>query len=393
MTRKERDIYQETTDHIIAEIEKGAASWRMPWHVSEIGTLSPVNIASKRPYQGINILCLWAAASREAFTSSYWGTFRQWNECGATVRKGERATSVVFWHIGDRERKDAESEEPTNSKRFFLARSYPVFNASQVDGFTPPLIPACSEAERIETADAFVASLSPSLHHHRNAAYFDVSNDSIHIPHFKRFREPLAYYAVLSHELTHWTGARHRLDRDMHSRFGTRGLRSRGTHRRARLGVPPGKARHRFHATPRPRSLHIELARTPSQRQAGDFHRRKSCPEGRKLDGRARGEEDTGRIGMQKTPPSHPRPIVRREGSGSRAASGCCFFGCPFGVTFVTFSRHSAGKNAPKKGQPDPLPSRRKSALYGRDGEEWGENNLSVGLDSRACGDSPPSRA
>ena len=41
------------------------------------------------------------------------------------------------------------------------------------------------------------------------------------MPAFGAFKEPLFYYSVLAHEATHWSGAAHRLNRDLSGRFGS----------------------------------------------------------------------------------------------------------------------------------------------------------------------------
>jgi antirestriction protein ArdC len=41
------------------------------------------------------------------------------------------------------------------------------------------------------------------------------------MPAIEAFRQPLFYYSVLSHEATHWSGAKSRLNRDMSGRFGS----------------------------------------------------------------------------------------------------------------------------------------------------------------------------
>ncbi len=40
------------------------------------------------------------------------------------------------------------------------------------------------------------------------------------MPTFGQFDDPQSYYAVLSHEATHWTGAKERLNREFAKRFG-----------------------------------------------------------------------------------------------------------------------------------------------------------------------------
>jgi len=97
-TQARADIYQRVTDSIVATIEAGAGKWRMPWHSSADGLapVLPVNIATGRPYRGVNTVVLWAQAQASTYGSAVWGTYRQWQDRGAQVRKGEQASPVVF---------------------------------------------------------------------------------------------------------------------------------------------------------------------------------------------------------------------------------------------------------------------------------------------------------
>ena len=98
MTNQERfDIHQHITDQIVAAIERGAGEFRLPWHRSAGNIMRPVNVASKKAYRGVNILALWATAEEKGYASGTWGTYRQWSEIGAQVRKGEKAAFIVFY--------------------------------------------------------------------------------------------------------------------------------------------------------------------------------------------------------------------------------------------------------------------------------------------------------
>src|SRR5258708_2406987 len=97
---EKRDAYRTVTDAIINAIEQGVGAWKMPWHTSGRFAFSPINVTSKKPYRGINTVCLWAAAQAKGYESGEWATYQQWQERGAQVRKGERATLVVFWKFG-----------------------------------------------------------------------------------------------------------------------------------------------------------------------------------------------------------------------------------------------------------------------------------------------------
>jgi antirestriction protein ArdC len=102
-----------------------------------------------------------------------------------------------------------------------MARDYWVFNADQVEGYQKPEETKLTHGERIAQAEEFFRSLEMDLQPGGNRAYYSPSTDSVHMPAFDAFKEPLFYYSVLSHETTHWTAAPHRLDRDLSGRFGS----------------------------------------------------------------------------------------------------------------------------------------------------------------------------
>src|SRR5512143_3422488 len=132
------DVYARVTAQIITAIEQGVGTWRMPWHTSGRFAFSPINVMSKKPYRGINTVCLWAAAQSKGYESGVWGTYQQWQDRGAQVRKGEKATLVVFWKFANNGRADdADDSLPTSGSRLLFTKGYSVFNAAQVDGYTP----------------------------------------------------------------------------------------------------------------------------------------------------------------------------------------------------------------------------------------------------------------
>jgi antirestriction protein ArdC len=201
-----KDLYQRVTDQIVKAIESGAADWKMPWHQTGSENFTPINASTKKPYRGVNILSLWAAADANGYATGLWATYKQWQELGAQVKKGEKATLVVFWKFSDRDAAedagDAEEREEHIS-RGVLARGYSVFNAAQVDGYQAPAVPLISEAERIESAERFFAGLGADIRHGGGRAYYSPSSDHIQMPNFEVFKDAVGYYAVLAHESTH----------------------------------------------------------------------------------------------------------------------------------------------------------------------------------------------
>jgi antirestriction protein ArdC len=71
---EKRDVYERVTSQIANAIEQGVSSWRMPWHTSGKFNFSPINVASKKPYRGINTVCLWAAAQAKGYERGEWAT-------------------------------------------------------------------------------------------------------------------------------------------------------------------------------------------------------------------------------------------------------------------------------------------------------------------------------
>lgn len=213
-----RDLYADVTQQIVTAIEAGAGTWEMPWH-KVAGP--PKNISSKKPYRGINTLILWLIAQEKGYTTPLWATFKQWQEMGCSVRKGEKSASVVFWKFTDQADQAAEDGEDDNGRsgRVF-ARSYAVFNAAQVDGFELPTVDALSEDERQAKAEAFFNALPLKIVHEGDRAYYRPSTDTVVMPPFAAFKSGEGYYATLGHECVHATGAKSRLERDFSGRFG-----------------------------------------------------------------------------------------------------------------------------------------------------------------------------
>jgi antirestriction protein ArdC len=132
------NVYEAVTSQIVNAIEQGVGSWRMPWHTSGRYSFSPINVISRKAYRGINTVCLWAAADAKGYESGEWGTYKQWQERSAQVRKGEKSTTVVFWKFaGDAQQTQEDGDEhSTSGSHLLFVRAYSVFNAQQVDGYS-----------------------------------------------------------------------------------------------------------------------------------------------------------------------------------------------------------------------------------------------------------------
>ena len=209
-----RDLYQEVTDKIVASIEAGTAPWLRPWaDLAEMGM--PQNGLSNRPYSGVNTALLFMASQAQGYDSNRWYTYKQAAELGAQVRRGEKSTAVVFFKmLQASERGNDANQDKTRTIPFLT--EYRVFNASQIDGLAPEQKLVRSWTP-IEAVNEVVARLKPDIRYGGNRAFYapGPGRDFIQMPHEGAFNSAGAagFSATLLHEISHWTGAEQRLNR------------------------------------------------------------------------------------------------------------------------------------------------------------------------------------
>ncbi len=208
------DTYAEVTERILAALDRGVAPWHQPW-----ASLAPTNVRTKRAYRGINVLLL----SLEARSDSRWGTFKAWQEVGASVRKGEKGTRIVFWkRIQKKGQKLAEAEAAGKATAYAMLRTYCVFNAEQVDN-APALPPRAVHFNPLAEAEAVMADYpnGPEVSVGGDAAYYMPSADSVQLPSRDLFEDSASWYAVAFHELTHSAGSESRCGGLVPATFGS----------------------------------------------------------------------------------------------------------------------------------------------------------------------------
>ena len=221
-------IYQRVTDQNVAELEKGVCPWQKPWSADHAaGRFTRPLRANGIPYRGINVIMLWSSAMAQGFAATLRLTYKQAQELGGQVRKGEKGSLVVYANTISRTQTDEATGEEMERDVPFL-KGYTVFNAVQVEGlpahFYAMQQPALDPVARIAQAEAFFASVGADIREGGNQAFYSVTEDRVQMPPFVAFHDAEAYYATLAHELTHWTRHPKRLDRDFgRKRFGDEG--------------------------------------------------------------------------------------------------------------------------------------------------------------------------
>lgn len=174
MAATKANVYDMVTTRIIVELEKGIIPWEKPWTGSRAGAYNRV---SKKPYSMINQMLL-------KHTGEY-ATFKQWQDLGGHVKKGEKSEIVVFWKILEKEETDKETGE-NEVKKIPILRYYNVFHISQVEG-EKPLERPFAEVEPIAEGDKIIIDYITREHIKfdecaSNEAYYSPSSDRVVVP-------------------------------------------------------------------------------------------------------------------------------------------------------------------------------------------------------------------
>ena len=205
------DIYAEITSRIIEQMENGVIPWRKPWQSSG----NAISHATGRLYSLLNQMLLGR--------SGEYATFKQVQQAGGYVRKGEKAQMIVFWKWIEQ-----EDEETGEKKEIPFLRYYNVFHIDQCVGLKPKHAkPLPNTANAHETADRIICDYLKASgvrieHQEGDRAFYHPYTDSITIPHMSQFSATAEYYSTAFHELTHSTGHTKRLNRiDSTAYFGS----------------------------------------------------------------------------------------------------------------------------------------------------------------------------
>jgi antirestriction protein ArdC len=244
MSDKADSVHAEITQAFIAALEAGIENptkWSPPWAKGP-DVMSPYNPVSGHHYAGGNrMIC--AIHSWIHDLGRQWATYDQWasmsvhtDECYAgraigkdkyskpeqdvcreygcvlvNVRRGERAICTLLRPLKFKEVNDAGVEV----ERIKAWAPFKVFNASQVSGFEAeaPLTTGIVDIS-VDQAFEFAAIVGAEIEESPvSGASFAPRPDKIVMPARNRWTEPERCFSTICHELTHWTGHPHRLDR------------------------------------------------------------------------------------------------------------------------------------------------------------------------------------
>ena len=207
------------------QIEQGVAPWQKPWKPGE--RRLPENVASKKPYRGGNSVYLSVTQTAKGYSDNRWATYKQIKDMGGQVRKGEKATHVLFYKFDDETQKaqDQPDRPTTEGKaerehtRPPMVRCYAVFDVAQADGLKLERKGDDREHEpewkAHQTAERVIQESGIHVAHVRgDRAFYNLQSDTVTLPEREQFATANGYYQTALHELGHATGHPERMDRD-----------------------------------------------------------------------------------------------------------------------------------------------------------------------------------
>ena len=207
------DIYAAVTARIIEQMEQGIIPWQKPW----ISAGKAISHATGKPYSLLNQMLLQRPGE--------YITFKQCQEAGGKVKKGEKSHMVIFWKWIEQ-----EDEETGETKEVPFLRYYNVFHIDQCEGITARYAIEAAFPDAASTVESAQEIIYDYLgreavkltHSESDRAFYRPSTDEIFLPIRKQFVSTAEYYGTVFHELTHSTGHETRLNRlDKIATFGS----------------------------------------------------------------------------------------------------------------------------------------------------------------------------
>ena len=223
---------KQIADQLIESMKTAGTGFMLPWVKSGMPT-NLGRLGTKNPYYyGINNLILWREKNYSNYKSNVWGTFKQIQDKGGMVNKGEHGVDVILWkpfEVTDTYKRNTATNKKGDSyqKTAFYIRFFKVFNMDQTtlkDKYAPNQnVEGAKSKVDVET---YVKNTKAKIEHGGDKCYYVPSKDFIKMVEKSEFKSTgdsnatQNYYSTLLHELTHWTGHKSRCDRDMQGYFG-----------------------------------------------------------------------------------------------------------------------------------------------------------------------------
>lgn len=225
---KVEKMRQEVVTSLLESIEAAPLKWEQGW--INLGFEAPENAVSRKCYNGFNLLNLYVTAIKRQYEDPRWLTFKQAQDIGASVKKGESASKIFYFTQYDKKThkpydkqttqgmSEADKQKYEDENVRMVLKYYSVFNAEQCDNMPKRVKPEpMSEAELKKQnqliEDIIANSAAPIYYDGGDEAFYNGSKDEIHLPAIENFTSKAEYYATALHEIAHSTRAESRMNR------------------------------------------------------------------------------------------------------------------------------------------------------------------------------------
>lgn len=211
-----KNIAKIITDKVIEGLQNNPGKWIKSWSSSS----RPRNLFTGNEYNGCNWMWLsMVRGGKNVGDSNKWLTYNQAKQMTGLeqpIKRGSEGQPIILFKPFKVSK--VENNE-VKEKMVPMMRVFQVFNRDVVEGLPKEVIPD-EEENKLEEVEGVVRNHKIDVKNGYDNACFIPSQDVIHMPKISDFRSTEDYYATLLHEMTHWTGHKSRLDRDMSTNFG-----------------------------------------------------------------------------------------------------------------------------------------------------------------------------
>ena len=220
------ELQKQLAEQFLHLLEEEKLDWKKEW--SGIPG-RPYNPVSETVYRGNNYFSLFLTSVAKGYQDPRWCTFAQIKENGWGLKAGKgQSAKIEFWYPYDREQKKSiswpefwEAGGQINDRYQLYSRMYAVYNGDMIVGI-PKLELAQNEIQPVELVDTISQNIGvPISYHQTDRAFYRPTEDRVYLPYRQQFDSEYAYASTALHELSHATGAEHRLNRKQEGKFGT----------------------------------------------------------------------------------------------------------------------------------------------------------------------------
>lgn len=229
-TKKDKFI-----EKIIINLEKVNVK---DWKSYTLPETEPMNLFTKIPYNGYNVLSLYLHTIANNYSSNYYASFNAISKAGGQIKKGSKGAIIKFYKlcykhietskiINSSTYDSLSDSEQENYEKYLTIKHYTLFNSdciSNLEELDIDLTYVIDEEKAFQESqlcEKFVSDLiikgdlDLRLEQDGLTAFYNFKDDFVSMPRKKLFADSNRYYTILFHELIHWTGTR--LGRTMQS--------------------------------------------------------------------------------------------------------------------------------------------------------------------------------